>query len=249
VAIVIDSSSPAAHTTTAQANSTAAFTPPDDSMLLACWAGDSPSSGAPSTPSAVSSPSQTWNADVWDRRASGSPAVDGQAAIWDAELVGTSPGSTVLTVTNGQPTSSFGSILKVYVLTGHDPAGPIGQAGGGRSTQASSLSASYTAGITGGQGFMIFSDWAAGDPTPWTAMSGCTIEDRGTISGEISYAVVRRTDPDGVQGVVTTMGMTGLNLGSNAWHWAYAEVISLEAAIAAAAAAGYPAFGANAPMF
>ena len=37
-------------------------------------------------------------------------------------------------------------------------------------------------------------------------------------------------------------------VGSTQLHYAYVEVISLEAALAAAAA-GYPSFGANAPMF
>lgn len=249
MALVIDGSSPAAAVTNSQANPSAAFTPPDDALLLACWAGDTSLGGSPSAPSVGSSPSQSWTTDVWDSRASGSPAVDGQAAVFHAVLVGASPGSTVVTVTNGQPTSSFGSILKVYAITGHDPVAPIGVSGGGRSAPATSLSASYTGSINGGQGFMIFSDWSANDPSSWIPMSGCTVEDRGIITGEISYAVVRRTAPDGVLGAGTTMGLTGLSLGSTDWHWAYAEVISLEAALAAAQLTGYPSHSAVPPMF
>jgi hypothetical protein len=95
---------------------------------------------------------------------------------------------------------------------------------------------------------MVVSDWSAIDTTNWVAATGCTIVDVGTISGEISYAIVRRTDPDGVIGVSTTLGLTGLPTGGQ-FHWAYAEVISQEAALAAEGQAGYPARGASPPMF
>lgn len=185
---------------------------------------------------------------MWDHRASGSsPALDGQTAFFSAVVTGT-PGSTTVSVANGETTQSFGSVLKVYVITGHNPAGPIGASGSDRANTASSISGVYQATISGGQGFMVVCDWDATDSTPWTAAAGCTILNKGTITGEISYAVIQRTDPDGIIGQSTELGMTGLG-GVGSFHYSYIEVISLEAAIAAATAAGYPAFGALPPLF
>ena len=79
-------------------------------------------------------------------------------------------------------------------------------------------------------------------------MSGCTIQDVSYSAGLITYAILKRTDPDGILGVPTTLGLTGLVTGGQ-YHWVYLEIVSLEATIAAAGQAGYPAVGANAPMF
>lgn len=231
MALVIDSSTPAAATGDFldQYTTTASFTPPD-SPLLICLAAldvDFP----PTDPTSVnisSTPSQTWVRDAWDHRSSGSPTEDGQAAFWHAVVTGT-PGATTVTVANQY---SAPAIVKVLVITGHDPAGPVGAAQGGRQGSGSTLSDSYTASITGGQGFLVVCDWAAGATSGWTAATGCTVVDKGTISGSISYAVVQRTAPDGVVGVATTVGLTGLPTGG-VYHWVIAEVISLEAAIAA----------------
>lgn len=246
--LVIDSSSPDASVVVgAAANACPAFVPPDDPLIMAMWAGDSTAGTSPPSPTCASTPSATWILDGWERKDSGFPTEDAQAAIFHSILAGT-PGSTVVTVTSGVViTNNSGSILKAYVFTGHDPAAPIGATGGGRAGSVSSISVSYTATITGGQGFMVISDWNAGDTASWTAATGCTIEDKGTVTGEISYAVVRRTAADGVNTALTQLGVTGLPAGGQ-YHWVYAEVISLEAAIAAASAAGY-AGSANPPMF
>lgn len=247
MALVIDGSSPVAHQASAQTNTSAAFSPPDDPLLVALWAGDSATGVVPSTPTLAASPAQTWTADAWDKLDSGTPgAVDGQAMFAHAVVVG-SPGSTTVSITNGAA-SAFSSILKVLVMLGHDPAGPVGVTGGGRQLGGSSISVSFIASITGGQGFMAVSDWNAGATSGWAADTDCSIVDKGTLAGSISYAVLQRTDPDEVVGVSTSLGLVGLPPGG-IYHWAYAEVISLEAAIAAAGEAGYAAFGANAPMF
>ena len=247
--LVIDSSSPAAANSTTPTVTTAAFTPPPDPLLLAAWAANStPSVDPPDVPNASSSPSHTWTRDAWDRWGTGSPQVNGQAAFFHSLLTGT-PGSHTVSVLNGSPAvGQTGAILKVYAMTGHDPVDPIGQTGGGRAASPTSISASYNASITGGQGFMVVSDWMATDPAAWTVGGGCTVVDRGINGIETSYMMLRRTDPDGVYGAATTMTVSGF-VGTTEIHYAYAEVISLEAAVAAAAIAGYPAFGANAPMF
>lgn len=245
MALVIDSSSPAAAVGDflSQYTTTAPFSPPA-SPLLICLAAldvDFPPTD-PTTVNISSSPAQTWTRDAWDHRSSGLPTEDGQAAFWHAVITGT-PGSSTVTVQNQY---SAPSIVKVLVITGHDPVAPIGAAHGGRQGSGSSLSDSYTASITGGQGFMVVADWAAGSTAGWTAATDCTVLDKGTISGSISYAVLQRTAPDGVLGVSTSLGLTGLPTGG-VYHWVIAEVISLEAALAAASA-GY-AGDANPPMF
>jgi hypothetical protein len=228
--LVIDSS-PAASTTSAQANASTAFTPPDNSLIIALWAGNT-GSVDPLAPSKSSSPAQTWTTDAWDHKGSGTPSLDGQAAFFHA-LVGTAPGSTVLTVTNGHNTAAErGSILKPYVLTGHDLVTPIANANGTRQNGGSTLTVSYTATIDGGQGFMVVSDWQANSTSAWAAASGCTIVNKGTLAGEISYAVVQRTDPDDVAGFSTSLGITGLPAGG-LYHIAYASVVSAEAGAAA----------------
>jgi hypothetical protein len=248
MALVIDGSSPPAHQASAQTNTTAAFTPPDDSLLVALWAGDSAAGVVPGSPTLASSPSQTWTLDAWDKLDSGTPgAVDGQALFAHAVLAGASPGSTTVSITNGAA-SAYSSILKVLAMTGHDPAAPVGVVGGGRQLGGSSISVSFTASISGGQGFLAVSDWNAGATSGWAADTGCTILDKATLAGSISYALIQRTDPDEVVGVSTSLGLTGLPTGG-IYHWAYAEVISLEAALAAGGQAGYPASGASPPMF
>lgn len=247
MALVIDASTPASSAVTTQTNTTASFTPPDNSFLLGLWAANSTLSTDPATPTVSDTGMATWSTPVWDHQTSGVPTVDGQAAIFDATLVGPSPGPITVSVVNGAA-ANYHSVLNLMVLTGHDPAGPVGISGGGRRQAGTSLTVSFNASITGGQGFLSLCDWNAEVTTAWAADTGCTMLAKGTIAGQISYAVIQRTSPDEVVGAPTSLGITGFGGGGD-YHWAYAEVISLEAAIAAAAQAGYPAFGANAPMF
>jgi hypothetical protein len=243
--VAIDASTPPSLTSITSPITCAAFTPPADPLLLAIWLDNTGVGADPNAAACTSSPAQTWTRDAWDHLSSGSPSLDGQAVLWHAQPAGLA-GSTTVTVTRG----SLGmdeQALAVYALTGHDPTTPIGAVGGNRQAGGSSLAASYVASITGGQGFMGVCDWNAGATTGWAPDAGCTMVAKGTINGQISYAVLRRTDPDGVVGATTSMGITGLPAGGQ-YHWVYCEAISIEAALAAAAA-GYPAFGANAPMF
>jgi len=245
--LVIDGSSPATSTTSLRTN-TVAFTPPDSPLLLTAWAGDSRgNTDPPAAPAPSSAPTETWTSYAWDHRASGSPDLDGQTAFFACLAVGTL-GATTMSVLNGEATFSYGSAMRCYVITGHDPVSPIGATGSGRANTASAISGVYTATISGGQGFMVVSDWDATDSTPWTAAAGCTILNKGTITGEISYAVIQRTNPDGIVGQSTELGMSGLG-GGGSFHYSYVQVVSLEAAVAAATEAGYPAFGALPPLF
>jgi hypothetical protein len=247
--VAIDASTPPSLTSTSSPIGCAAFTPPSDALLLAMWADNTGVGVDPNAAACSSSPAQTWTRYAWDHLSSGSPSLDGQAALWAAQLVG-APGSSTVSVARG----SLGldeQALATYVLTGHDSVAPIGAVGGDRQSGVTSLDASYVASIDGGQGFMIVCDWGAtstADPD-WQPGTGCDMVAKGTISGQISYAVVRRTNPDGVLGATTHLGITSIPASpACALHYVYVEIISIEAA-AAAAAAGYPSFGAIPPMF
>lgn len=230
MALVIDGSSPAPNATTARTNTCAAFTPPDSPLLLASWAGNTGGSDPPA-PAISSSPAQSWTRAAWDHLNSGSPGTLGQAAMFWASVTGT-PGSSTVSVVNGQTVNQFSSELVLYVITGHDPVAPVGVAGGGRQDlTGTTITQSYTGSIDGGQGFMAICDYNANAVTSVAAASGCTVLDKGVIAGEISYIIVQRTLPDGVLGGTTTLGVTGVS-SSFTGHWAYAEVISLEAAAA-----------------
>lgn len=225
--LVLNASSPALATTNARSNTTASFTPPDGALLLAMWAGNSQGNIDPGTPTPSSSPALSWTQDAWDRWGSGLPQQNAQAGVFHAAV--NLGAATTVTVLNGAITDSFGSALRVYAVTGHDPVTPIASAGGSRANSPTSITASYTATVTGSQGFLVVADWNATDTTPWTATAGCTIVDDATLSPEISYAVVIRTDPDGVIGETTSIGLTGLGGASTQLHWAYAELVSIEA--------------------
>jgi hypothetical protein len=233
VALVIDASTPAGVAASATQDAvTASFTPPDSPLLLALWAGNTFTTTVPA-PSISSSPAQSWTSDVFDRGDSGSPTVFGQAALWHVAITG-SPGASTVDAQNGDANSSFWqSLLKVVVLTGHDPVAPIGVNGGGRQNSGSTITQSFTASIDGGQGFMVICDWNANSMAGVSAASGCTLIDTGTIAGQISYITLWRTIPDETAGVSTSLGVTGLVTGGQ-YHWAYAEVISLAARQAAA---------------
>jgi hypothetical protein len=232
MALVIDASSPAAHTTTTGTNTTAAFTPVADALLLAMWAGDTDAGSSTNPSTFTSSPSQTWVLDAF----SGYDSSDLLSGAWAADQIGHalltgSPGSTTVQIVNANP-SSLASALQVFVITGHSVAAPIGADGQGAQVAGSSVAVSYTGTIDGGQGFMILSDWGAHSLASVSPAAGNTVLSTGIIAGSISYLTMRRTDPDGLLGVTTTMTVSSLP-GSGSWRWAYAEVVSEEAAQAA----------------
>lgn len=227
MALVIDASSPAGHVTTTQTNTCAAFVPPSDPLLLSLWSADSSAGNVlPST--ITSSPAQTWIADAFSAQQFPETGTSqGQAAIWHALPVG-STGSMTISVANW---ATGGSYLQSFVITGHDPVAPIGVTGGGLQTGGSSFTQTYTGSIDGGQGFLVLTDWSALSMTGVTPATGCSILNKGTIAGAISYLILQRTDPDGVAGGTTTLGVANLVAGG-AYRWAYAEVISLAARLA-----------------
>lgn len=227
MALIIDGSTPAVALSSATTNTCASFTPPDSPLLLVLWAGNTTVNVDPAAPSISSSPAQSWVLNEWDHRASGAPTEDGQTAIWNVPITG-SPGAMTVTVTSGVPAHPH-SAMAVLVLTGHDPVAPTGVSGSARHDLSVPL-ISFTASITGGQSFYVLCDYVAGSTTGWGGATGCTLLGAGTIAGQISYGLAKRTDPDEVAGVTTSIGVTGP--GSGVYHHSYVEVISLAARLA-----------------
>lgn len=230
MALVQDASSPATsiNVQSVQANTCLSFGPPDDPLFLALWAGDSTGGTGPATPTMASFPAQSWTVDARDYRDTGSPVVDGQAAVGHAVATGPVSASTV-TVTNMAASGSRDSALRVIVMTGHDPATPIGVTATGRQSSGTSLSASATATATGSWSFWVVADWNQGDPTGWTEGAGQTMIEKGVTFG-ISYAIVQRSSADGVATATISFSLSGLPSGGQ-YHWVLVEVVPDPAAV------------------
>jgi hypothetical protein len=226
--LVIDGSSP---DTALETNGTTAavvsdpFLPPaDPSAWLALWAGNAQSGVQPSTPTIVSSPTETWNLVGYDNGWAGPPAsVTGQAAVWGSGVTDT-PGSSTVTVTNQAASTFRHAALRVLVIAGADTTGPTGNSSVFHQNSGSSITASYNATVTGSWGFLVVSDWNAGDVTGWTPGTGQTLIEAGTPAGQFSYAFVQRDSPDGINGVTTTLSLSGLPAGG-LYHVIAVEVI------------------------
>lgn len=217
MALAIDASSPAV-ATGAPTATTASFTPPAGSVLTILASMDSNASNPPA-PSITDSLGVhlTYTLVGWKSFAD-APAVGGQAAIWQA-VVGTSAPMTV-SVTNG--VAAFNAGVKVLVWTGADTTNPVGANGkSGTSTSQTTVSQSYTAQATGGQGVIAICDWDVTGAE--TAGTGNTIVASANIATSITYTFDRRTSADDVNGNSNTLATT-LASASFDLSWVYAEV-------------------------
>lgn len=215
--LAIDASTPAIATQTNGATATvacASFTPPNNSLVYVRWSGNSTS--LPATPT-ITGGSLSYTLIDWQSR-NDAPTVDGQAAHWWATGAGA---SMTVTVTNGASSGFRAAALRVLVLTGHDTVTPIGAHGKSGSASAASIAQSYTAQVTGGQGFIAVCDWDVVGAQ--TAGTGCTLEGSANITTDITYGFVRRTSADGVASASTTLNVTLPGTSTNL-AWVYAEI-------------------------
>lgn len=219
MALVIDSSSPAVATNTGATVTNTSFTPPAGSILVIGWTGNTGTVNLTPQPSITDSLGAhlTYNLVGWNSRVD-SPATNGQAAMWTANVV-TSAAMTI-SVTNNDPSDPTDNSLDVWVVTGQD-ASPIGAFGKASSTSASSIAQSYTAQATSGQSFMVVCDWdAKGNQT---AGSGCTMDATGTFPGIISYGYVNRTLDDDTNGSLNSINSNLPGTSTNL-SWVYVEI-------------------------
>src|SRR6185369_14163460 len=229
MALAIDGSTPAVATQTTGSNhdvTSPSFTPPSGSILVNLWAGNTGTSDTPATPTITDNLGAhlTYSLQDWKSRAD-SPARDGQAADWTAP-VGTGAAMTV-TATNGTATANAQAALQVVVVTGQDSVTPVGQHGKSGSASTSTVTISYTATVTGSQGFVAITDWD--DKGAMTGGSNATIISSASIPGQISYGFARQSTAGGVAGVTTSFTVN-LGAASTNVSWVFVEILPPAAA-------------------
>lgn len=223
MALTLDASSPAIVATTgASTVTTASFTPPNNSLLLVLINGNNGTGNSPGAATATDNLGVhlTYNLIQHSARGSGTPATEGWSTTRYANVV-TGAAMTV-SATNVDPAT--GLILKVMVFTDSSGALPsIGTSGKSAQTSGSTITASYTASVTGSRGVINVGDWDA--LATMTAGTGCTTTGGGAAinSGQTGYAFILRSTADGTSGSTTTMNVSNTG-GSTNIRWTYVEV-------------------------
>lgn len=210
--IAIDPSSPPITAVGDSARTTAAFSPPDETVLVALAATQySFGSHAISNSGAALS----WT-KVVDQFANGNPA--GSVTIWVAK---NATARTNMTVTATSEGGSFGQVLKVFVVTGADMDDWIGNSGsGGATTSNLTVNSAYTSSAAGSRGFFMGSDCnAAGAPTVGLGDTGFTFHGTDMISG----AVVHKAANTAAAGTVVGFSLSAS--GSREWNWGAVEIL------------------------
>lgn len=215
MAIAIDASSPALVSGASSTQTTASFSPPGGTLLVACAAFE-----ALSTANATITLSNTGTALTWTQRArrdgNDSGGNQGIAAIYTAPNFGGQSGITVSAVSSK---SGDAGGLKVFVVTGADLASPVGATGEGSDGEASTTPNAYTSTVAASRAFGVGSDFSVqGSPTSSDTGFGFLVASR--IGG---VAVYKGADT-ATAGSVVTLNFN--NVGSFAlWNWAAIEVL------------------------
>lgn len=221
-ALAVDGSTPAGAgitktSTTAASGSTASFTPPNTSLLVACvewdtqFTNDNPTCTMSSTISGLGS---------WTQPAKAVPVTTGQggSAFISWALLTTSASGTV-TATMAFASWNAGNVvrgrLKVWVITGHDTTTPNGTATSNKTSTTNNLTtAAYTSSAANTFGIVAGNEWnALGSPTSSDLTSSDPFDAAGIDSG-IS----------GLKAVVSSGSSVTFNLdaaGSSAAAWNY----------------------------
>jgi len=183
VAVALDSSTPAFVTGTANPATTAAFSPPAGSLLVAFCLADE------SNTFAISGGGLTWT-KIDQLSVAGLNSL----TTWWAYSA-TAPGS--ITVSSTKTGSFTANALKVCVFTGAESAFT------GAHGSAQSNTITLTATQTGSWGWAVVGDQVGS--TTDAAGTGCTWNDAEAAFGGVSGGVLRRTSADGVSGSGTTL--------------------------------------------
>lgn len=221
MALAIDGSTPAIVTGSGTIT-TATFTPPDNSVLVIKFSGNSVQGSNPGAPTVTDSLGVhlVYTLSDWRSRADNA-AIESQCAIWSA-VVGTGAAMTV-SVTNNAANFRDGAVC-VEVWTGADTSTPTGAHGKNGSTSASSISQSYTASATGGQGSLVTADWDMKGAQ--TAGSGCTVEGSADVNAAFSYGFATRTFNDDGLGAPNSLNVS-LPGSSTNLTWCWLEILPL----------------------
>src|SRR5437764_9280827 len=183
MALALDASTPAFVSGTSNPVTTATFSPPAGSLLIAFTIADE------SNTFSVSGGGLTWT-----RLDQLSVAGLNSLSTWWAYCA-TAPGS--ITVSSTKTGSFTANALKVAVFTGAEAVF------GGAHGSAQSNTISLTATQTGSWGWAVVGDQVGS--TADAAGTGCTWNDAEAAFGGVSGGILRRTTADGVSGTGTTL--------------------------------------------
>ncbi len=212
MAIAIDASSPAIVLTAADPVTTASFSPPANTLLVACVFVEN------TTDTAITL-SNTGTALTWTerrRRTTAEAGVNaGQIAIYTAPNVSAQAG---ITVTASVASVTSNAAIKVYVLTGADLTTPVGDSGEGSSTTNNDTVAAYTSTVNNSRGICAAQDWLAlGTPS--------STDDEETFSnGALSGMAVTKSANTTPSGSSVTFNLDAAGTSTPRWLWVAVEI-------------------------
>jgi hypothetical protein len=229
VAITEDASTPAIVVLTGQSGTvtwtTASFSPPAGSLLIAMWADDFSTSGTPNpTVSSTISGNPAWTAGPHLYSASGYGA-----GIYTLQL-GSAPGSVTVSFANAAGTGTQGGMLAVRVLTG----AAASQAGAASAFLSGTSSASQFSNITpttvGSLIYVVNDDDAASTLfTPTAATANLPFTTQNSVQSDATEGCAFMTGRSAVPttpaqaGTATSFGWTVS--GAALWAWAALEIL------------------------
>jgi len=215
VAIAIHGSSPAIATGDSTTVITATFSPPADSLLVACVFaidGDSATIGV----------SNSGTAQTWTQRARRDEADSGSriglAAIYTAPNATAQTNITVTATTN----NNGGIGLKVYVVTGVSLTTPVGATGEGSSTTNNVTVAAYTSTGAGSRGIAVAHD-ASQTGTPTSTDDESAVLDFDT--GLTGMGIVKASNT-ATPGTSVMFNLDASGTDPAEWNWAAVELLN-----------------------
>lgn len=202
--LALDASSPAAVHSFTGTITTAAFSPPSDSFLLACVV-DNSNAGVPAD-SSVSGGGLTWAVlakKTLDSASYGGAGTEGGVYLWWA-YAAAAPGSITVSDARSGGGGGWNHLLRVLVFTGAEqsPAGAIAAASSSSGLPSASL-------ITTADNSWVWaesSDWAAAGLG--TVGSGQTMDSEDDVGGQYSAHVWGQTATTVVAGTSVTCNLT-----------------------------------------
>jgi hypothetical protein len=222
VPIAIDSSTPAIVSNTTDTATTASFTAPTDSLLVAlCAIGG----GFATNEVTNSGAALTWTVQVEHMLGEDSGAFGGTTLI--ATAVTTSAVARTVTLSSS---SSSGVALKLLVITGADvTGGPVGAVGEGHATATNLTRNVYTSTVNGSRAVGIAAEEVAAGGTPTSSDVGFGWNQANFLAG---VAVYKAADTAS-SGTVETLNFNGGGT-SRDWNWSAIEVLPVVAPFTAA---------------
>lgn len=210
MAIAIDASTPAL-VDDVDAATTASFTAPADSLLVALCA----FGGGTGTNTVTNSGTAlTWTMRVNHQIGEDTGAYAATAAIFTA----VAPTAVARTVT-ATPSTGFTQVsLKLLVVTGADTTTPVGAVGENHSTTANLTASAYTSTVANSRAVGIAAD-ALDGATPTSSDVGFGIAPGDEYSGIAVYKAADTT----LVGSAVTLNFNGS--GSRNWNWVAVEVL------------------------